>query len=273
MKRLIVNADDLGLSAAANRGIFDAHTRGIVTAATCLVTLEGFEDAVARAADHDDLDLGLHVNLTWGRPACDGAVPHLAPRGRFRGKRGLALALATRRIPRTEIVEEITAQIAAFTQRVGAPPSHVDVHQHFHAFDRVWDALVGCARQAAIPWVRFPAERTDGGGVGIRWIARRFARRDRPRTPPNTTDHFRGLSYPGRLDGPALDRLLESIPDGLTELMVHPGDRESPGPHPDRLAPTRALERDALTSPNARKSLEAAGIELTTFSAEAARAE
>lgn len=268
MKRLIVNADDLGLSTATNAGIFDAHANGIVTAATCLVTLEGFDDAVERAASHPRLDLGVHVNLTWGRPASPDPLPRLAPGGRFRGKRGLALALALGRVPADEIRREIVAQLETFKNRLGTP-SHVDVHQHFHAFERVWDAIVDVTRDADVPWLRFPAEPAEGGPA-IKWIARRFARRPRPDRPPRTTDHFRGLAWPGRLDADVLDRLIGSVPDGLTELMVHPGAPEPAGAHPDRLSDSRTTERVLLTSDRVRKSLEEAGIRLTTFSAEAA---
>lgn len=271
MRRLIVNADDLGLSVKVNDGIFRAHAEGIVSAATCLVTLEGWDDAVTRLSEHGDLDAGLHVNLTWGRPAHDAPLPGLAPSGRFRGKRGLAVALALGRVPIDELRAEIDAQVRRFSERLGAP-SHVDVHQHFHAFDRVWQATLEVAQASDLPWIRFPAD-TASSGWGARWIARRFRSRPRPTAPPRTTDHFRGLAFTGRLDEAGLITILKDLPSGLTELMVHPGDADGAPVQADRLAGTRARERNALTAPSVRLALEEAGVTLTTFSAEAARAE
>jgi len=271
MRRLIVNADDLGLSGAVNDGIFEAHKNGIVGSATCLVTLEGWEDAVARLAVHYALDVGLHLNLTWGRPAHGAALPSLAPKGRFRGKRGLAVALSLGRVSRDELRAEIAAQLQVFTDRLGAP-SHVDVHQHLHAFEPVWETLVEVAREAQVPWLRFPAERASGSLV-TRWVGRRFRRRNRPPAPTRTTDHFRGIGLAGRLDEDSLLTILRDLPDGLTELMTHPGGPDPSPTHPDRLAGARRGELGALTAASAREAVDAEGIILTTFSAEAARAE
>lgn len=271
MRRLIVNADDLGLSVVVNDGVFAAHTNGIVGSATCLVTLDGWDDAVTRLAEHEALDAGLHVNLTWGRPAHDAPLPTLAPKGHFRGKRGLAVALALGRVATDELRAEIAAQVDRFTARLGAP-SHVDVHQHFHAFDRVWQALLEVGREAGLPWLRFPAERPRGG-PGIRWIARRFRTRSRPGPPTRTTDHFRGLALAGHLDEDRLLAILRDLPDGLTELMTHPGGSDASPAQPDRITGTRPIERDALSAPRVREALDALDIVLTTFSAEAGRAE
>ncbi len=271
MRRLIVNADDFGLSVAANEGILRAHAEGIVTATTCLVNLEGLEDAASRISQHPDLDVGLHLNLTWGRPTHPTALPTLAPSGRLRGKRGLACALALGRVRTSELAAEMKTQLERFTERFG-PPSHLDVHQHFHAFGPVWESTLQLATDSGIPWLRFPAD-TTAGGLGARWIASRFRNRGRPTAPPKTTDHFRGLSLTGRLDDAALVSLISTLPDGLTELIVHPGDADPTPLHPDRLARTRAPERDALVATSVRQALDVNQVSLTTFRAEADLAE
>ncbi len=63
MKKLIVNADDLGLTPGVNRGVLRAFQDGIVTSASLLVTGSAFEDAVALARQNPDLDVGLHLTL------------------------------------------------------------------------------------------------------------------------------------------------------------------------------------------------------------------
>lgn len=267
IRKLIVNADDLGLSPAVNDGILAAHSQGVVTAATCLVGLEGWDDAVAKLAGHPDLDPGLHVNLTWGRPVHDAPLPRLAPGGKLRGKRGLAVALWLRRIPEAEIAAEVRAQLARFSDRLGTP-THVDVHQHLHVFPRVWAVVLDAVRDAGVPFLRIPGEEVDGGFL-IKRAGRAFLRRPRPTPPPRATDHFRGLALPGRLDEGRLIDVVERLPTGLTELMVHPGEANGDVAHPDRLSDSRPRERAALTSQRVRDALARAGVSLTTFRAEA----
>lgn len=268
MRRLIVNADDFGLCPDVTDGILAAHRGGIVTATTCLVSFPGLEHAVLAGRSAPELDVGLHLNFTWGAPVCDRPLPRLAPGRRFRGKKGLALALVLGRVPEEEIRLEAEAQLARFTDAFG-PPSHVDLHQHVHAAARVWRVVVDVMRAAGVPFLRFPAE-PGVRGLAPRVLARAFSRRERPAPPPRCTDHFRGLALTGRLTSQALISLLETLPPGLTELMVHPGGPGTAADIPDRLTASRPGEQRALTAPTVRARLATLGIELTTFAAEAA---
>ncbi|MGH9522002.1 MAG: ChbG/HpnK family deacetylase, partial [Terriglobales bacterium] len=94
MKRLIVNADDLGLTPAVNRGIVEAHRHGIVTSATLMANGAAYDDAVSLASAEPRLAIGCHVDLVQLAPMLPPAqVPSLCEDGHFR--HGLA-ALATR---------------------------------------------------------------------------------------------------------------------------------------------------------------------------------
>src|ERR1700693_1299673 len=77
-RRLIINADDYGLSPGVNTGIIEASDAGGVTSASMIVNLPGFNDAVARAGSHPALSLGLHLNLTTGKSLT--AAPSLTRR-------------------------------------------------------------------------------------------------------------------------------------------------------------------------------------------------
>lgn len=262
MRRLIVNADDFGFSPSTNAGIRAAHLGGIVTATTCMVNLDGFEDARAVARECPRLDLGLHVNLTWGSPVDDAPLPKLAPAGRFLSKRALALALSFRRIPADELRREIRAQVQRFTRAFG-PPSHLDLHQHLHAFRPLREVVVELVREFRIPWLRWPLELPARGMLG-RWISRQFRADARP-AGICTTDHFRGLYDTGRWTDHALTHCLSALPVGTTELMMHPGDDDSASPAYDRLAQGRSLERDLLTRDHLRAVLQHGRIHLTNF--------
>ena len=267
LKRLIVNADDYGLAPGVSSAILHAHLEGIVSAASAFVNLPGLDHASDLAAGQTTLDIGLHLNFTWGRPCSPDPLPQLAPDGRFRTKRGLALALSLGRIPRTELRRETEAQMAAFRRAFGAM-SHLDVHQHLHAFPGVWKVVLEIAVETHVPYVRFPSQ-TAASGVGRRVVAAAFRHRKRPESRPRTADHFRGLELPDPHHAHDLVGVLATLPEGLTELMVHPGDGSADPEVPDRLRRARARSTAALCAPEVREALDRHGIRLTTFRREA----
>jgi predicted glycoside hydrolase/deacetylase ChbG (UPF0249 family) len=105
---LVVNADDLGLSAAVNRGIVEAHEDGIVTSASLMVTGEAAAEAAALAREHPRLGVGLHADLD--SPA----------------SRRVDLASAA------DVARELDRQLAGFEALLGRPPTHLDSHHHVH---------------------------------------------------------------------------------------------------------------------------------------------
>jgi chitin disaccharide deacetylase len=100
---LVVNADDLGLSIAINRGIIETHAHGIVTSASLLVTAPAAADGVQRAGQHPALSLGLEVDLT---------------------RVSLNDLAAVR--------SEVERQLALFIHLTGGPPTHIDSRRHVH---------------------------------------------------------------------------------------------------------------------------------------------
>ena len=81
MKRLIVNADDFGMTEGVNRAILEAHLRGLVTSTTLLANGAAFASAAEIAGDTPALGVGVHLNLTEGRPSSDAArIPSLLTR-------------------------------------------------------------------------------------------------------------------------------------------------------------------------------------------------
>ena len=72
MKKLIVNADDFGLTNGVNRAIIEGHARGAITSATLMANMPAFDAAVRLAKDHPSLGVGLHFNIT-GTPVADAS--------------------------------------------------------------------------------------------------------------------------------------------------------------------------------------------------------
>jgi hopanoid biosynthesis associated protein HpnK len=272
--RLIVNADDFGLSAAANDGVLLAHRQGIVTSASVMAGASAFETAAAQARATPSLDLGVHLMLTDGRPVADpGTIRSLVTRhGGFHGHAlVLTRRLLTGRIHLGEVRAELTAQIER-VRAAGLPISHVDGHQHVHVLPGIWPIVRELACRFAIPAVRLPRERFRRSMVSAGFSSLRvvqmlalglFARACRPeglRVP----DHWVGFAVGGRLDAVALAAILRDLPaSGTCELMCHPGlgtddSRRGAGYDPE-------AEVAALTAPAVRTLLAERGIRLTSW--------
>jgi hopanoid biosynthesis associated protein HpnK len=277
LKQLIVNADDLGLTPAVNRGVVRAFQDGIVTSASLLVTGSAFEEAVALARQNPKLDVGLHLTLVEERAVLGpDALPTLVDEtGRF----PLTSAEFIRRailggINWLEVEHEIAAQIALF-QETGLRLSHLDSHQHVHMFPPVFQIVRRLARRVESVWIRNPIgpwRKSPDTPMG-RWLrllglnlttlsARAFQGRPRPQMP----DAMYGFEASGCLTRRALEQILQKIPNGLYELVCHPGEDD---------ADTRrryshwdyhwAEELKALTAPETRAILNEHGIALTSF--------
>jgi hypothetical protein len=246
-RRLIVNADDFGLTEGVSRGILRAHREGLVTSTTVLASLPPVPVLDAQAAAARELGLGLHLNFTWGQPLSPpGTVPSLVdPAGRF--VRDLD-ALAARAQP-DEVRREAEAQLEAFARRFGRPPTHLDSHHHVHRLPRVMEPVVDVAVAAGLPL------RSQDAGF------REGLRRHGVATP----DHFVGGDDPAPYW--TLERLLDqlaSLPLGLTELMCHPGHFDEALAH-SRYGPPREVELRSLCEPEARATVERLDIRLCHF--------
>jgi len=106
---LVVNADDFGASEGVNRGIVEAHVRGVVTSTSLMVTGPAVREAVALAREHPALGIGLHWDLDGKGTAPDVDIDD---------------PLAVR--------AELTRQLETFHELMEGPPDHVDSHHHIH---------------------------------------------------------------------------------------------------------------------------------------------
>jgi len=268
MKRLIVNADDFGFTRDVNAGIVEAHRGGILTATTLMANGDAFDDAVAWARANPTLDVGCHVVLVQGRSVLDPARALPAT------MKDLIRALLRREIP---LYEEVSAQVRKL-MRAGIRPSHIDTHKHTHLLPPVLEAVARVARDFEIKWVRRPFDfgidararmMKAAVAVGMRVMRPGFASALKGM---RTTDHFAGFQMTGTLDYRSLREILILLPEGLTELMCHPG-RLGPELHgaATRLKESREIELAALLSPAIRRILEQRGIELVNYSTQNAR--
>jgi predicted glycoside hydrolase/deacetylase ChbG (UPF0249 family) len=267
-RRLVVNADDFGFTPDVNEGIVEAHSRGILTSTTLMANGAAFEDAVRRARQTPSLDIGCHLVLIGGESLTTGrALPATVPQ--------LLAALARRDL---RVYDELAAQVRRIVD-AGVRPTHLDTHKHTHLAPPVLDAVARLSAETGIRWVRRPfdfpltalrgrvprAKQLTSDALGL--LRRRF-HRVLERHGCRTTDHFAGFQITGRFRTPELVQLLDSLPEGTTEFMCHPGRCGDALRHArTRLKESREQELEALLAPEAREALRRNGIELVGFGA------
>ena len=269
---LIVNADDFGMTEGINRGIIEAFEAGAVTSTSVMVGMPAFVDAVCltRAAG-DRLGVGLHFTLTAGRPLTRAASLVNPETGAFLPIRTLLVRALSGRVRAREVAEECAAQIAR-GRDAGLRLTHLDGHHHVHIIPGISGAVRQVVQAERIPAVRRPVERIVGGPDWRRRLAARavidiFARGvQRKSWHVRTTEHFCGVTLLGapRLHS-AMLRVLDCLPKGTTELMVHPGYVPGPLPGGDAYTTQREIELRALTSPEVFERLHSGRIRLMNF--------
>jgi hopanoid biosynthesis associated protein HpnK len=287
VRRLIVNADDFGLTAGVNRGILEAHTRGIVTSSTLMANGRAFEDAARTAKTFPGLSVGCHVVLIDGEPVVDAALlPSItsAHSGGARFRDGLksfaARALAGRLDP-GEVEVEVAAQIRKL-QSADVNVSHVDTHKHTHLFPAVLRPLLRAARGCGVHAVRNPfgprkplkssqllrrpSLWTRYAEVQVlRTLANKFrdvAKREGFVTPDGTL----GIEVTGALDERLFGAIAAIIPEGTWEFVCHPGYNDDELKTSNtRLRQSREIELHMLTMPEARQLLLDHGISLISY--------
>lgn len=284
MKQLILNADDFGLTRGVNEGIVRAHREGVLTSTTLMANAAAFEDAVERARENPGLGVGCHLVLVGGKAVSPVTeIRSLADRdGYMPESLGLFVArLSAGRIRIDEIERELRAQIEKI-RAAGIEPSHLDTHKHTHAHPRVMEAVGKVAQESGITRVRKPVEnlsdawRTSRGNgdrdaaqlaaaVAVRAVEPAFAAIGR-RFSLHWPDHFLGLAMTGRLGPEALRRMIENVPEGSTEIMLHPGlCDEDLKKCATRLREQREAELAALMDAGVKSAVAEHGIRLISY--------
>lgn len=256
-RRVILCADDYGISAGVSRGILELARAGRLSATSAIVTLARWpRDAPALAATRDRIATGLHINLTLGAPL--GAMPSLAPDGRLPDIGTLTRAALLGRIDAGEIEGEVLRQIDSFVAAVGHAPDHVDGHQHAHALPGVREGVLGAVGRRlghSPPLLRDPADSAArilrrGGEVGkalaIAGLAAGFGRAARRHGLP-TSDGFSGVSaFDARRDFAVELAQAMRLAGRRHIVMCHPGHADAELAALDPVTERRGQELSAI---------------------------
>lgn len=230
-RRIIVNADDLGLSPSVNTAIFDVFRAGNLSSATLMVNMPGTEDAVEGKKEFPGLAVGLHFCITEGT-ALFGASSLTGPDGRFVDRGTIFKRSLLGRLRSADVRAELLAQLARM-EELGVVPTHVDSHQHVHMIPGVLDAMLPVLRERNLP-VRAvsPPAGTVNASLGHptkalkQWLNHRFAKRLHRRAGVRSNDvlvSIHDLEDPGPYDAATYKELVGRAPaSAVVEVMVHP---------------------------------------------------
>jgi chitin disaccharide deacetylase len=267
-RRLIVNADDFGLSTSVNEAVIRAHSDGILTTASLMVNEPGFEEAVKLAKENPSLGVGLHLTFLMGHAALQPEkIPGLVnARGEFTNSPvGAGMGYFFKRGLREQLRAEIHAQFEKF-HATGLKLDHVNGHLHLHLHPVIFGILMADAEELRITHLRLTRDclarsrRMSRGHlfykVSHAAIFDFLSRRARPVLAAKNIRHAQitfGLLQDSRVDEEYILKLLPELPPGDSELYAHPSL--------DKFK----HEFDALVSPRVRELVNKLGIELIRY--------
>lgn len=280
--RLIVNADDFGMSRGITDAIVVAHRYGFLTSTSLMVNMRAVDYAVSRAPAFPALAIGVHLNICQGRPLLPARDVRtlVDDNGEFYSPREMAVRLWTWRVAPAEIEREFRAQIRWMKER-GFAPSHADSHHHMHIYPAAARAFVralaaeGIACARACRCIELPKRNVLGGpygGVLLRRLVVQSYRSTLHRTI------FRRLVSPDyriAISGASSDgattlqerwkAALGNLQQGTFELACHPGLFERDFSENDSIRDRREAELLCLTNRDLRDVIDRRAIRLISY--------
>ena len=267
-RRLIINADDFGISHGVNTGIIEAAGAGAVTSASLIVNLPAFTDAIVGAQSCPSLSLGLHLNFTTGRPLSGARSLTGRATGEFHSLPALLGQASLGLLDASDVELEATAQIDRMID-AGFRPTHVDSHRHVHAHPAIWSAVVRSTASRGISHIRVPRESLKVNPGDWRATLKKAGLLACTRLSHHAaanTPQFFGISLQGgKSFATRLLALIPRLPSGTSELMTHPGYADSSLAEHDGYTVEREKELAVLCSREFRELLDRYEITLTSF--------
>ncbi len=277
-RRIIINADDFGLCDGVNKAVAQAHSHGVLTSATIMANMKAAEKAVEIARQLTTLGVGVHLNLTEGRPISkDTCIESLLDdNGQFAYSPAILSLLS---LGRHEIRKAIRAELAAQIQWVidnGLKPTHLDSHKHIHVFPAIFSIVCQLARRFKIPAIRFTLESKEISRIPWPLTSadgRRRARRVRIMAKINRmqnpdflkNDALFGIAHTGKIDVNFFKAVALYNSARTCEVMTHPGFADGLDAGKTRLLHQRKVELEALCSEKTKQYFKDAGVKLVHY--------
>jgi hopanoid biosynthesis associated protein HpnK len=277
-KRLIINADDFGLCEGVNKGIVEAHTNGVLTSTTIMVNAPAAKQAVELAKKLPSLGVGVHLNMTNGKPLChnEGLKLLLNAEGDFALSPGkLAMASLITGKVRAAVEAELAAQIQWVIDN-GLKPTHLDSHKHIHSFPTIFPIVCRLAKRFGIPAIRYTFEPkqvcnlpwpvTDRESRKRASLVRTMAKLNRWQNRSFfKTDALLGVAHTGSINVNFFRAVSLYNTAVIAEMMAHPGYTYDLDTTTTRLVRQREIELEALCSEKTKQFFKDARIELLHY--------
>jgi len=285
-KRLIVCADDFGLTKGVNNGIIKCFQKGILTSTSLMANGPKFRHALHLAEKNPGLDVGIHLTLTDLSPLRPYLIKNLI---KTNGKFFTSYLKVIKKIllkptTLTQIEDEFRFQIEHILQK-GIIPSHINSHKHIHIFPPIWKIVIKLAWVYQIPFIRYPLENFSN----LKHIFFSGTRKNSYKVLPayllfdlflklvdtdtynnkgniKKSDFFCGLFDTGTLGTEQIIDHIQKLKTGTTELMCHPGYSDKDLLQlPTRLLNSREKELEALCSPEVKRAIQINNIKVISF--------
>lgn len=278
MRKLIINADDFGLHKTINSGIIKGFQGGVITSTSIMPTACDFDHAVNLALQNPHLGVGIHLTLVGETPVCSLKKVRslITAQDQFFSKYPHFLwRFITQQIRLTEIKTEFSAQIEKVIQ-AGITLTHLDSHQHLHILPGIIDIVIELAKHYKIAAIRIPDEAYFFTGKfpfsygriiarnGLTLLARAARRKGREHGI-QMPDHFFGMLAGGNLSEEYLLNIIEILPSGTSEIMIHPGEDDGELESQFCWNYNWQAELSAITSPHVTQSIQRNKVRLISF--------
>ena len=274
-KKLIVNADDFGLTRSVSEGIIEANKKGIVTTTTVMMNQEFTEEALKLSKAAPNLELGVHLVFNSGKPVLDvNEVSSLvSEQGMFQKN----IFDFRERVKDEELFNEFCAQVDKFIKLYGEKPAHIDCHHWVILFPRFFECYLRVAEKYNVP-IRKPILDLENfsdnglkdlmGNVYGKNLEESFSKLELEiiNRKIKCPDNFRAGFYNKQANIEYLENIINNIPEGTTELMTHAGFVNDELMNKSSYNVGRKNEFNILTDDRVKELLEKNNISLINFS-------
>lgn len=283
-KYLIVNADDFGLNSGINRAIIETHQQGIVTSTSLMVNCPNTKEAAELAKQNPALGIGLHFNLTKGKPISGNINSLTDQSGFFLGRTQFEMKMLAGKIKSQDIIQELNLQWDIF-QSLGLACTHLDSHQHIHINLQIFKIISAFAREKDIP-VRIPNER-----MFIRWQhwpsffspwnlykllrkiylhlqvgkIKKLAKKQSIKINQFFFSIFGCWPFSKNIELDFYKNIIKHVPPGFSELMCHPAHYEQADYYSTTITHLSQQEVLLLQEPALKKIIKECNIQLIHY--------
>ena len=250
VKYLRVTADDFGLTKGVTDGIIKCHKDGILTHTSIMCNSIDFERAIDICKGIPTLNIGVHLNLTYGMPLIQNANSLINKYQSFYDLKNFVIKYIMGKISKEQIYKEWSAQISKVLN-LGIKITHLDSHHHIHMLPGVNKIIKECARNFSVPYIRNTSEMLSFKEKGMKINLKKliFLFLSIINSEGSKSYEFKGLYMHGKKNFKTLlMNLINNLNFGVTELMVHPGFPDSQLADQDSYVNERLIELNALCS-------------------------